>query len=366
MRYLLILLLALHGLIHLMGFGKAFGWSNFQAILKPVSKTAGMFWLLTCLLLLAAALLLALRNGLWWLPALGGMVCSQALIAGQWQEARWGSLANLLVLAASLPAYTEWHFRRSFHTDTQLVYQQVHTATGEVIQANDLAALPHPVQRYLHYTGCVGKTKVQQMRVRFNGQMREKGKNFFSFSSEQYNNLQVPARLFFMRARVQGLPTTGYHRYVQGHASMNIKVLSAIPVAQSSGAELDQAETVTFFNDLCILAPAALIDPRIRWEAIDDISAKAFFTNGAITISALLLFNKRGELVNFISDDRYALSAGKLERYRFSTPVSNYKWYGGYRLASKGEAVWHYPDGPFTYGRFELQSVAYNESAVRP
>jgi len=32
----------------------------------------------------------------------------------------------------------------------------------------------------------------------------------------------------------------------------------------------------------------------------------------------------------------------------------------GYNLASKAEATWHYPEGAFTYGEFELKEIAYN------
>lgn len=365
MRYLLALLLVLHGALHLLGFAKAYSLGNFGAISLAVNKIAGIAWLLATLLLLGAAALLLRQHDAWWMPALAGIILSQLLILGQWTDARWGSVANLLLLAAALPAFAEWRFAGQYRADIRGQFQRIGKEEA-IITAADLKHLPQPVQRYLQYTGCVGKAKVRQMRVRFTGQMREKGKNFFAFHSEQVNNFEAPARYFFMRATVQGLPTTGYHRFAGGHASMNVRVLSAIPVVQSKGSELDQAETVTFFNDLCIMAPAALIDKRIRWEEMDETTAKAYFTNGPITISALLLFNQKDELINFISDDRYALTSGKLERHRFSTPISNYKWYGTYRLASKGEAVWHYPDGLFTYGKFELESIAYNEAAVEP
>ncbi|OLY92014.1 hypothetical protein SAMN05444008_106208 [Cnuella takakiae] len=365
MRYLIALLLSLHGTLHLMGFAKAFSLGNFGAISSPISKNFGLAWLIAALLLLAAAALMLLQQDTWWAPALGGLLLSQILVFGAWSDARWGTVANLLLLAAALPAFAEWRFESQYRADVQGQFQRIGKEKEAVISAADLAQLPPPVQRYLYYTGCVGKAKVRQMRVRFNGHMREKDKNFFAFQSEQVKDFKTPARYFFMRATVNGLPTTGYHRFAGGHASMNIRVLSAIPVVQSRGGELDQAETVTFFNDMCVLAPATLVDTRIRWEAIDDASAKAYFTNGSTTISALLLFNKNGELVNFISDDRFAMNAGKLEQHRFSTPLSEYKWFGGYRLASKGEAVWHYPDGLFSYGEFELQSVAYNEAAVQ-
>ena len=49
MRKALVLLIAIHGIIHLFGFFKAFGISEFNAITQPISKTYGVVWLLVFL-----------------------------------------------------------------------------------------------------------------------------------------------------------------------------------------------------------------------------------------------------------------------------------------------------------------------------
>jgi hypothetical protein len=49
---------------------------------------------------------------------------------------------------------------------------------------------------------------------------------------------------------------------------MRVKVASILMMVDAKGPEMDQAETVTLFNDLCVFAPGALIDPRIRWQVI--------------------------------------------------------------------------------------------------
>jgi hypothetical protein len=109
---------------------------------------------------------------------------------------------------------------------------------------------------------------------------------------------------------------------------------------------------------MCLMAPATLIDKRIIWEALDSLSAKATFTNDDATISATLYFNEQGQLINFISDDRTAVS--DMKNYRFSTPMKAYKTINGYNIGHYGEAVWHYPDGAFVYGQFRLKDVMYN------
>ena len=65
---------------------------------------------------------------------------------------------------------------------------------------------------------------------------------------------------------------------------------------------------------------------------------------------------------NFISDDRSRSSPdGKtFMRLRFSTPTRDYRDFGPARLGCAWEARWMLPDGEFTYGAFELQTVTYN------
>ena len=49
-----------------------------------------------------------------------------------------------------------------------------------------------------------------------------------------------------------------------------------------------------------------------------------------------------------------------MKKYMFSTPVSNYQSFNGYNILMYGEAIWHYPEGEFVYGRFNVISVDYN------
>ncbi|MBK7867092.1 MAG: hypothetical protein IPJ75_08945 [Ignavibacteriales bacterium] len=188
--------------------------------------------------------------------------------------------------------------------------------------------------------------------------MREKGKDWFSFRSEQHNFFGEPARLFFMKAEMFGITVPGYHKYINEKASMDVRLFGFFTVVGAEGDIMNKAETVTLFNDMCLLAPAMLIDSRIKWEEIDSLHTKAIFTNGEISISATLQFNSQGQLINFISDDRSTIS--DMKNYRFSTPVQEYKSIDGINIISKAEVVWHYPDGEFTYGVFNLVDIQQN------
>jgi|GEM_PF-5086491 len=101
--------------------------------------------------------------------------------------------------------------------DAWLLVEDIQTAMGktksqtEILKEIDLHHLPVLVQNYLRYIGVVGKPKVQNVKIVFEGKMRSRGKDWLKFTSEQYNFFEDPARLFFMKAKLMGLPTFGYH-----------------------------------------------------------------------------------------------------------------------------------------------------------
>ena len=66
MKYLL---LALMGLIHLMGFAKAFDLASLDELRRPVPQPVGLLWLAAAVLFLAAAVCLVVAPAWWWVPA---------------------------------------------------------------------------------------------------------------------------------------------------------------------------------------------------------------------------------------------------------------------------------------------------------
>jgi hypothetical protein len=359
MRIFLTTLLVLHALIHGLGFVKAFGLATVKELTLPIPKVYGLLWLLAGLCLLLAALLWTRLNSLWWLPGLVGVGLSQALILVYWPDARFGTLPNLLLLFVFVVGYGTWNFYRSYQNDVQLTTQQPLHFGHNLLTEADLLPLPRPVQKYLHYAGCVGKPKVNNFRIELTGRIRKNAQSdWMPFTTEQYNFMHTPTRLFYMKAAMKGLPVGGYHHYKNGKAVMDIRLFSLFRVQYQEGQEMDVAETVTFFNDMCCMAPATLIDPRIEWLEVRGNAVKAAFTHNQVTITAWLYFNDEGTLINFVSNDRYAADAGK--KLPWSTPLSEPAEINGRRLATFAEAVYEYPEGPLTYGTFRITDVEYN------
>ncbi|HRI60082.1 MAG TPA: hypothetical protein PK228_10175 [Saprospiraceae bacterium] len=362
MKILFTLLIVFHGLIHLLGFAKAFNLGAVNQLSQNIPKTTGILWLAAAILFIATAILYFLKQEWWWLPGAVAVVLSQYLIFTSWHDAKFGTLANVLILLVTILGYGTWHFSNTYKNEVIAGLKQTAAMTDSLLTEADLQSLPEPVKKYLRYTGAVGKPKVKNFKVEFAGQIRkDEQSEWMPFTSEQYNFMGASTRLFFMKATMKHLPVAGFHCFKNGDAFMDIRLFSLFKVQYQTGPEMGAAETVTFFNDMCCMAPATLIDKRISWLETDSNNVKAAFANNGITISAWLYFNDRGELTNFISDDRYAVAENNtMKKIRWSTPMKDYKDIDGHRLPGYADAIYNYPEGDLCYGNFRVVNVEYN------
>ena len=363
MRIFFFAFILVHGLIHLLGFVKAFGFASISQLTQPVTKPAGIAWLASGVLFVVAAFLYLFHQECWWVIGVPAVVVSQTLIFLAWKDARFGTIATVIVLlplvmdvANALPG----SFRDIYKEEATRGIGRLHSQSP--VTEADLAKLPPPVQKYLRYAGVVGKPRVQNFRATFTGKFRRSPESgWMDFSSQQYNFFDEPTRIFLIESSAYGIPFDGLHVYKGTNATMQIKIASLFQIADAKGDTMTKGETVTLFNDMCIMAPATLIDSGIQWQTIDSLTVKGSFTNAGYTISALLSFNGEGQLVDFSSDDRFMSADGiTYKNFRWTTPVRNYREIDGRNIASRAELIWHMPAGEYIYGEFDLDNIEYN------
>ena len=369
MRFLLVALLGVHGAIHLLGFVKAFDLAPVPQLKQDISRQLGVWWLTAALLLVGAAVLVLTVPVAWWVPAVVGVGLSQALIASSWSDAKFGTVANALLLVPLVVALagqrpSSYPARYARAVDEALA----DTTPQRVVTDADLDGLPAPAQVWLRHIGVVGQPRVQTFRALWKARIRQgPDRPWMDAPAQQVNRVDEPTRVFLMKASRFGVPFDALHLYRDGHATMEVQVASLFTVVDARGPQMDRSETVTFLNDVCVLAPAALLDPRVTWQARDERSVTVTFDTGSQRVSAVLTFDEAFDLVDFVSDDRLKSADGKTyERFPWSTPLKGHRVVNGVRLPGFGEAVWHEPGGAWAYGEFELERLEYNVGVKRP
>ncbi|MBK8793208.1 MAG: hypothetical protein IPN59_08625 [Holophaga sp.] len=364
MRIAFALLLFFHGLIHVLGLMKSLDPDKVPQLVLPISRRMGFLWLLAEGLFTLTLVALFVLPGWWWLPGLLAVVLSQGLIFTVWRDARFGTFANVMILTGvSLGFLMQGPLSLRAEYDREQAAVLTQMPTPRPITQADLDRLPGSVRHYLQMSALKPAVATANFQARFKGRIRSGPQApWMPFTAQQTEAFHTPVRLFYMDATMRGFPVQVLHVYRGTTATMRVKALGLVTLVDAKGPALDRAETVTLFNDMCVLAPGSLTDPRIRWQALDDRHTRATFTNGGQTITADLFFNEQGELVDFHSDDRTkASSDGKtFDPAGWTTPLRAYRSFGPWRLSSRAEVKWHPKEGAFTYGEFELQEITHN------
>lgn len=120
-RYIILLLLFIHGMIHSLGFLKGFELDKISEILKKmvtgfsknISRFSGIMWLLSSVIFLFTLVVLLINVDWWWIPCIGGVFLSQILIISYWQYAKYGSVINMILLLVIIVSYANWSFNKT-------------------------------------------------------------------------------------------------------------------------------------------------------------------------------------------------------------------------------------------------------------
>jgi hypothetical protein len=245
---------------------------------------------------------------------------------------------------------------------TQEYIRQARLATSEVITETDLAPLPEPVQRYLRYTQVLGKPRIRCAKVRQTGLMRTSPtQKWMPVEAVQYTTLAGPlSRMWYARIRIGPFTLLkGYDRYDNGAGYMQIQLLSMFPVVDARGPEVDMSALIIFINDMAMW-PTAFLSDYIHWEPLDTMTARAKVTLHGKQFSAELHFNDLGELVDFITEDRYSTVGKAYRQTKWSTPLRCYRLANGLVIPTEGDAIWHLPEGEFPYIQVSIGEVKYD------
>lgn len=361
----------LHGVVHLVGYAAAPGGPGLPGGAGPqtVGTVAGYAWLATAALLVATGLALLAARPRWWHLGAVALVASQALLVSQWPQAGAGTVANAVLAVAVVHGWCATGPRSARARYRRGVAAALATAPPEAgappasVTDGDLTGLPAAVAGYLRRTGSVGRPPVTAFRATLRGRIRSgPDDRWMTFTGEQVSTTgRHPTRHFLLDATAAGLPVDVLHVLRDGTATMRADLLSAIPVVRGAGPAMDQGETVTLFNDLCLMAPSALLGADVTWEELDARRVRGTYRQGGQTVRAVLEFDAEGDLVDFVSDDRLRASRDgrSFTAERWSTPVDGYAEQHGRRLPASASATWHPAGGaPFRYAEMTLVDVA--------
>jgi hypothetical protein len=359
-KFLIAVFLFIHGIIHLMGFAKAFGYGYLTQIYRPVSKPMGLLWLIVALLFSISALLLLLKNGNWSIIAITTLIASQLLIIQLWPEAKYGTIANIIILLIAIPSYNTIRFNKMVHKEVSTLLS-LQTISNEIIAEKGLVSLPPIIKKWLIKSNVIGKEKTEFVRLKQKGEMRTKpnGK-WMPFTAEQYFNINTPS--FIWQAEVQMMPLinmVGRDKFENGEGEMLIKILSLLKIVDEGKTKQMNESTMLRFLAEIVWFPSAALNEYITWDSLNDTSARITMTYKGLQVSGIMAFNPEGDVKQF-----QALRFYKTTMEIWKIECFEYKTFEGIRVPNKSHVTWKLEDGDFNWLKLEIVDLNYNINSI--
>ncbi len=241
------------------------------------------------------------------------------------------------------------------------------TEEGSKVQSktfsfNDLKGLPEPVQRYFKYALRDGQEHIKFVRLKQVGEFRMKeNQPWMPIKAEQYFTTEDPA--FIWQVKLTMAPfiwIEGRDMYYQGKGNMFIKLLSTITVADATGSEMDISSLIRFLSETPWFPTALLPSDYIEWKEVDSNSAQAVIKDNGYTASGIFTFNEKGEIIKFVTNDRYMEVDGKYFKEQWGGYYRNYQEINGMKIPIEAEVEWNLSDRDLQYVKLKITDIQYN------
>jgi hypothetical protein len=279
---------------------------------------------------------------------------------------QWVAMIGVLIIVCIGITTIYGRYRWQLETDqlrTKLTGGQ-QTIQPKIYDPKELEGLPAPVQRFFRTVLKDGQAIVAEVNLSQTGQfnMSETEDKWSPFTATQ---LVTTQRLGFdWDARIQMAPGVSafvHDTYLLGEGSLHASLLGLFTVAKMSGApENNQGELLRFFAEALWYPTALLPSQGVRWEAIDDNSARATLSDGATTASAVFQFNADGTIATFRADARYR---DKFTAMPWGGRFWDYAVRDGMLIPLEGEVGWEYPEGMRLYFKGKTTEINYEFAA---
>lgn len=362
MKVFLWIFFGIHGLLHFLGFLKAFGLKDINTLTLPISKTMGSLWLLGGVLILTYATLhfFAMKNS--WTIGILALIISQGLILMFWEDAKWGSLPNLILLITVVLAMGNSFFESKVEQERSEILSATNAEREAIFSENEIQDLPKPVRNWLLHCGAIGKPKTRTGKLTQVAQMKMKPdqKDWFEAKALQYTVVDPPAFNWTVDLKMNPfLWIKGRDSFKAGKGEMLIKLNSLFNLVNANGPKIDEGALQRFLGEM-VWFPSLAVSPFVSWEELDDLSAKATLDYQNTKGSGTFYFNEDGDFVKFIAL-RFQGDNPNEARKEWILTVEEYAVFEGIKVPSKMKASWNLEQGEWNWLKLEIKNLEYNQ-----
>jgi len=268
----------------------------------------------------------------------------------------------VIIAVALLYGFSRWQAgTKEMHTRLEAGRLPIEPKT---YQSRELSGLPAPVQSYFRAVLKDGQPMIAAVSVEHAGtfNMSESGEQWKPFTSTQRVITRRPG--FDWEARIKmmpGLTVRVHDAYIAGEGILHASLFGLLSLVNLRGTpEVAQGELMRFFAEAAWYPTALLPSQGVRWEAVDDTSARATLKDGETALTLLFRFNKKDGLIDSIrAEARGRTVKGRVVPTPWEVRLKNYELREGMRIPGEGEVAWILPEGPKPYWRGRITHLTY-------
>ncbi len=353
-------ILTIHGFIHLIGYATAFFETEISKQLVGVSKPIGSIWLVTFIMFIVVSLQFQTGKK-WFYLGIFTVLVSQTLIILAWSDAKFGTIANIIILLVSISAFASDRFDALVEKESKQILQNIKTKSLPIISENDIVHLPQIVQKWIINSGSINNPIVQSVRLKQIGTMRTKpNSKWIPFEATQYFNVEDPS--FIWQTKISTMPLInmlGRDKLKDGKGEMLIKLAGFVPVLNASdNTKINSGAMLRYLAETCWF-PSAAINNYLSWESINSSTAKATFTYKNQSVSGIFSFNDKGDFIEFETERYYGGGRNSsLEKWQIT--VEAYKIFNDIKIPYKSKVTWKLKEGNYNWLNLEVVAIDYN------
>jgi len=225
-------------------------------------------------------------------------------------------------------------------------------------------SLPAPVARYFERVLPRDQPPASALRIRWAGEFQtQPDGGWVPFTAEQHFTVRPLG--FVWDAEIQMLPLVPVRvrdGYRAGAGTMLGRIGGVLRVVDEGGTpEMAQSALARWLGE-AVWFPTALLPGAagggVRWEAIDENTARATITDEEVSAAAEFRFAPTGEIIA-MKALRYRDVDGTPVLTPFEGHYGEYARISGVLVPQRAEVAWLLPDGRFPYWRGRPEAIEY-------
>lgn len=252
-------------------------------------------------------------------------------------------------------------FNEKIQRDVFYMKERSNSVTARRFTYDQLKELPEPVQKYFKYVLKNGQEYIRMAVLKQVGEFRVSASDHWvPLDAEQYYAAESPS--YVWHGRLRPTPYVWIEARDVYHGGSGItegKLLSAFPLIFETGREMELSSLARFLSEAPWLPTALLPGKHLEWKGIDSHSARALIHDAGYSVSAVFVFDDKGEITKVTTHDRYRKIGGKTERSPWTASYKNYREHSGMRIPTEIESGWELQDGVLPYAKLKVREIQY-------